>query len=329
MADILSQSQIDDLLNELIGETDSSEKSNIGLNEKTFKVYDFKSPKKMSKDQYKLLSSITDILARHLSAYFAGLLRSYCEITLATIDEHPYYEYNNSLPDSILTGVIDIDSIGTLLIDMSNSVSFTLVERMLGSNIFSSVVPDREFTEIEISLMERIFKKICLFIKEALTALPNSQVELRQIETNSRFIKSIRIEEVVEVIIYNVVIGPVKGTLTICIPYTCVDSLVSTMEQHNEKEKTGVASDEVKRNLLNELSGTLVDVAAILGNATLPLKDILNLQPGDVIRLNQKIDSPVVVTVNKNKWFLGEPGLKRNYKAVKINKYYKGRSKQA
>ncbi len=329
MADILSQSQIDDLLNELIGEAEKPEKSDIGLNEKTIKNYDFKSPKKMSKDQLKMLSSITDILARHLQAYFAGLLRSYCEITLATIDEHPYYEYNNSLPDSILTGVIDIDSIsGTLLVDMSNSISFTLVERMLGGNLVSTIIPDREFTEIEISLMERIFRRICMFIQEALSPLPNNRVELRQIETNSRFIKSIRIEEVVEVIIYNIVIGPVKGTLTLCIPYTCVDSMVSALEQHNEKEKTDVTNDELKRNLLNELSNTFIDVTAILGSTMLPLKDILNLQPGDVIRLNQKIDNPVVVTVNKNKWFLGEPGLIHNYKAVKINKYYKGRSKQ-
>lgn len=167
-----------------------------------------------------------------------------------------------------------------------------------------------------------------MFIQEALSPLPNTHVDLRQIETNSRFIKSIRIEEVVEVIIYNVSIGPVKGTLTLCIPYTCVDSMVSALEQHSERERTDVASDEVKKNLLGELSNTYVEVAAILGNTTLPLRDILNLQPGDVIRLNQKIDNPVVVTVNKNKWFLGEPGLIHNYKAVKINKYYKGRSKQ-
>jgi flagellar motor switch protein FliM len=80
MADILSQSQIDDLLNELAGETEKEVKSNLNLNEKAVKNYDFKSPKKMSKDQYKVLSGITDVLARHLAAYFAGMLRSYCEI---------------------------------------------------------------------------------------------------------------------------------------------------------------------------------------------------------------------------------------------------------
>lgn len=327
MADILSQSQIDELLSELIGEAEKSKTDfGLGLNERTVKNYDFKSPKKMSKDQFKLLSSITDTLARHIQAYFAGLLRSYCEITLATIDEHPYYEYNNSLPDCILTGVIDISSLGTLLVDMSNSISFTLIERMLGGNLVSTIIPEREFTEIEISLMERVFRRICMFIKESLSPLPDVQVDLRQIETNSRFIKSIRIEEVVEVVIYNVVIGPVKGTLTICIPYTCVDSLAFALEQQSEKENTDVASDELKRNLLNELSNSTVDVCAILGDATLPLKDILNLQPGDIIRLNQRIDSPVLVTVNNNKWFLGEPGILHNYKAVKISKYYKGRS---
>lgn len=326
MAEILSQSQIDELLNELSGDV-NKEEVETELDEKVIKNYDFKSPKKMSRDQYKALSGMTDVLARHLAAYFAGILRNACEIELATIDEHPYFEYNNSLPDSLITAVIDIDSInGTILMDMSNSITYALVERMLGGSLESAIIPDREFTEIEIALMERVFKKICMFIEESFVDIPNTKVKLNQIETNTRFIKAIRIEEVVEVIVYNVSIGSINGTITICAPYTCVDSVLSNLENINKKAKTGIISDEAKREMLSELSNTFIDVCAELGTVNLPLKEVMNFQPGDVIKLDKKVGNPVLVTVNGNKWFLAEPGINKSYKAVRINKYYKGRS---
>lgn len=324
MAEVLSQSQIDELLNELSNE--KKIETEVDLDEKTVKHYDFKSPKKMSRDQYKVLSSLTDVLARHIAAYFAGMLRNYCELELATIDEHPYFEYNNSLPDTLITAAIGIDSIdGIMLMDISNSITYTLIECMLGGNIESKIVPNREFTDIEVALMERIFKRICSFIQEVLSGIPNINVTLKNLETNTRFIREIRIEEVVEVVVYNINIGPVKGTITLCIPYNCVEAILSNIENHGEFSNEGVQSDEVKSSLLNELSDTYVDVCAILGEANLPMKDVINFQTGDVIKLNQKVDNPISITINKNKWFLGIPGVKKSYNAIKIKKYYKER----
>ena len=64
----------------------------------------------------------------------------------------------------------------------------------------------------------------------------------------------------------------------------------------------------------------------ILGTAKLPMKDLSDLQVGDVIRLDQKIGDPLLVTVNGNKWFWGDAGVKKYYKAIRINKNYNGRS---
>jgi len=323
MAEILSQNQIDELLNELSGEKVDKEK--VNFDEHIIKNYDFKSPKKMSRDQNKALTSITDSLARHMSAYFAGVLRNYCEIAVASIEEHPYYEYNNSLPDVLMTAVIDIETInGTILVDMSNSLTYTLVERMLGGSTDSTIIPDRDFTEIEVALMERVFKKISVFIQESLVNTPNSVVSFKQIETSTRFIKAIRIEEVVEVIVYNVSIGDIKGTITACIPFTYIDTMIAGLGNNTEKHDNNIASEAGRNEMLSELSDSFVDVCGIIGTAKLSLQDVMNLQLGDVIKLEQKVGSAVLVTINDNKWFWGEPGMKKSQKAVRFSKYYKG-----
>lgn len=324
MAEILTQTQIDELLNEL---TKGSSENKKSVSKGEAKNYDFRSPKKMSREQNKMLSGITDVLSRHVAAYLSSLLRNYCELSVASIDEHPYSEYNNSLPDTLMTAVVDIYPLNaTITLDMSNNILFAIIERMLGGSGENNIIPDREYTEIEITLMERIFKRFCIYIQDALQNIPNCRVTLRQIDTNSRFIKAIRMEEIVEVVVYNVTVDKISGTFTACIPYSFVQAAAFMNDKDSDSSDGASASEEERKRHLTELQDTTVEVRGILGTATLSLQELNDLQVGDVIRLDQKNGDPILVTVNGNKWFWGEPGIKKYSKAIKVNKYYNGRS---
>jgi flagellar motor switch protein FliM len=324
MAEILSQNQIDELLSELTQGKVSAKKSGFKGEAKT---YDFRNPKKMTREQNKMLSGMTEVLSRHIVAYLSSLLRTYCELSVSSMDEHPYSEYNNALPDMVMTAVIDIYPLNfTILLDMSNNILFAIIEKMLGASTESKTIPDREYTEIEITIMERVFKRLCIFIGDALQNIPDCRVTLRQIDTNSRFIRAIRMEEIVEVVVYNVTAGDIKGTLTACIPYTFVQAAVSMMEGDNRTGDNSKLGEEERRKYLSELETTPVEVRGILGTAKLSMQDLYDLQVGDVIRLDQKNGDLILVTVNGNKWFWGEPGIKKFCKAIRINKYYNERS---
>lgn len=324
MAEILSQNQIDELLSELTNGDAGTKKSEFRGDAKN---YDFRNPKKMSREQNKMLSGMTDVLSRHIVAYLSSLLRTYCELSVASMDEHPYSEYNNALPDTVMTAVVDINPLNsTILLDMSNNILFAIIEKMLGASTESKVIPEREYTEIEITIMERVFKRLCIFIQDALQNIPNCRVTLRQIDTNSRFIRSIRMEEIVEVVVYNVTAGDIKGTFTICIPYTFVQAAVSMTERDGMGSDNASLAEEERKKYLSELENTPVEVRGILGTAKLSMQDLTELQVGDVIRLDQRNGDPILVTVNGNRWFWGEPGIKKFCKAIRINKYYNERS---
>jgi flagellar motor switch protein FliM len=74
MPEVLTQSQIDALLSELAGQADTS---NVFTEEKKVRPYNFRNPKKLSKDQQKVLRSMGEVFARHLASYLAGLTRTY------------------------------------------------------------------------------------------------------------------------------------------------------------------------------------------------------------------------------------------------------------
>ena len=88
MAETLTQEQIDALLSSALN-GDMVETSK----EADVKEYDFRAPKKFTKERIKILDSIFDNYARLLSSYLTGLLRLYCKVSLSSIEEQRYFEF--------------------------------------------------------------------------------------------------------------------------------------------------------------------------------------------------------------------------------------------
>ncbi len=168
---------------------------------------------------------------------------------------------------------------GLLLVDVSNSITFNLIERLLGGGSReSSLMPNREFTEIEISLMERIFKYITSFIKESWSGFMNVNTVLKQIETNARLIQSISMDEIVIIVIMDVSIGSIKGTINFCIPCINLEAIIENMSQNKyQLRKTLDSSLEEKsrQQIQSNIKDANLEVHAVFGETTLSIKDVL------------------------------------------------------
>ena len=92
MAGVLSQNQIDKLLSGLQSNKDDGDSKPLREEESKVKVYDFRSPKKFTKEQLKTLESLYENFARILSSYFTSLLRIFCEIEVVQIEEQRFFE---------------------------------------------------------------------------------------------------------------------------------------------------------------------------------------------------------------------------------------------
>ena len=326
MPEVLTQSQIDALLSELAGQADTP---SVFTEEKKVRPYNFRNPKKLTKDQQKVLRSMGEVFARHLASYLAGLTRTYCEVLVVSLEEHPYMEYNNALPDMQITGVLETNLLkGAMLLDVSNTLTFALIERMFGGAIIDREPPEREFTDIEVALMERIVRRIAALFEEAWTFWPDVSLNVRQIETNTRFIKSIGMDDMVTTLVLSVSLSQVKGTITCCLP--CMELLplldAVVVEQsgsaHRDEDEAGSAASESRGAVLSRLQDASAEVCGILGWTSMTMREVLDLQPGDVIRLDQSVGSPVLITVNGKKWFFGAPGTRKNKIALRINRQY-------
>ena len=327
MPEQLSQSQIDALLKKMAsgGEDVQEEKQKI-------KEYDFKSPKKFTKEQLKAMDGLYETFSRMLASFFSGLLRTVCEITVVQIEEQRYYEYNNALPDTALVGLVEMRPENkryegsTFILDMSTSVGFYLVDRVLGGP-GSGFNLSRDYTDIEIAILTNIIDKITQRLQETWQNNLPISANLAEIQTNARLLQVFAPEDVVLIVILNVKLGQVEGNLNICMPAEFLESVMHTFSlryarpaKHQDRDK----EEQKKRIILENVCESDMEIRVIFDQFQLELQEIMQLQPDDVIPLAKRVDSDVLVTVDKIPWFTAKLGQTKKKKAMRLNDILSG-----
>lgn len=327
MADVLTQAQIDEMLKSVAaGAAPVATKTE----EVKIKEYDFRAPKKFTKEQIKVLDSIFENYARLMSSYMTGLLRLYCRVTLITIEEQRYSEFNNALPDYVMMGMVDMgvanDEVSetNVIVQVSNAITYTMIDRLLGGKGEYRDV-NRDFTEIEITIMNDVMSSLAGLLQEPWSTHIELYPKLIGIETNSRVVQTIGHEDTVIIVALEVEINGVKSIISVCIPAINLDEIMGKFipRYSSQKRKIDAGREAERRDsIMNGINTTDLDITAILGEINLDLYEVLTLQVNDVIPLGKNINTNVEVRVGGKPWFDAKMGTYNNHKAIMIDNFF-------
>lgn len=328
MAEILSQNEIDELLNALdSGELNVTEIQK-DTEEKKVKLYDFRRPNKFSKDQLRTMQVIYENYSRLMASYLSGILRSFCQADVISVEPQTYYEFINSLPDPVVLGVMDFRPLsGSAIMEISPDIAFTIIDKLLGGcgRLLNS---KRDFTEIEISLIQRIINKLVFLMNEPWANVINTDFKLDRVETNPQFAQFISPNETIAIITMNISIGEVEGIINICIPHMVVEPIIDQLStKYWYSSGVGKNGDNDQSHLLaKRIEDTCVDLKAVLGVIEISVREFIGLQIGDVITLERQVKDEISLVVGGREKFSGIIGTRNNKYAVQITKR-KGGSK--
>ena len=219
MGEVLSQSEIDDLLKALSsGELDVDEMKNG--EEKQVKNYDFARPSKFSKEHLRTLEIIFEHFGRLLATNLPAYLRKSVTVDVVNSEVVIYSEFANALSNPVLLGVVGMSPLnGNIIMEMASNLGFAIVDRLLGGE-GKSLEKERDFSEIELSILERIFSICVNLMQEPWTNVVKISPRLERIETNSQFAQIISPTETIAIITINLKIGDVEGLVNVCLLYT-------------------------------------------------------------------------------------------------------------
>lgn len=301
MGEVLSQDEIDNLLKALsTGELDADEMKNT--DERQVKDYDFARPAKFSKEHLRTLEIIFEHFGRLLATNLPAYLRKSVSVDVVNSEVVIYSEFSNALSNPVLLGVVGMDPLmGNVIMEMASNLGFAIVDRLLGG-VGNSLEKERDFSEIELSILERVFTICVNLLHEPWENVVEITPRLNRIETNSQFAQIISPSETIAIVTINLKIGDVEGLMNICLPYTTLEPVMDKLNTKywfsTMKEKD---SNSYEAAIENIIDNALIPMKAVLGTSKINVQDFVNLQLGDVIRLDRKVDDELEVYVGNIK----------------------------
>jgi flagellar motor switch protein FliM len=321
MAEILSQSEIDSLLSALSSGTMSEESSPPDA-VKGIKVYDFKHPDRFSKDQTRSLQMIHEHFARLFSTSLSTYLRSITEVHLVSVDQLSYDEFIRSIPNPTCVNLFEMDPLeGNALLEISPSLAFSIIDRLMGGK-GQPFRRNREMTEIEQSIILKIIDRIFEALAEAWGGVVRLRLSLKATETNPQlFLQLYLPTEMVILMTLEVNIGENSGTFCICVPYVVLEPVAQSLSSRSwfSARKSDLHSDDPEK-LETYVKKVAIPVSCYLGNTELKVSEILNLEVGDVVPLENRTDEEIVVEVSGKAMYMARPGTHRKNRAFKITR---------
>lgn len=319
MGDVLSQNEIDNLLAALSsGELDASNIKDAG--ERTVKNYDFNRPSKFSKEHLRTLEIIFEHYARLLSTSLPAYLRKNVQVEVVNAEATIYQEFTNSLSNPVLLGIVDFSPLtGNIILEMAEKIGYTIVDRMLGG-VGTPLEKPREFSEIELSILERIYIICINLLVEPWANVSPLEARLQRIETNSQFAQIISPNEMSAIVTMNMRIGNVEGMINVCMPYEVLEPVIDKLNtKYWYSTIKGVDTTANKELIEVAISKARIPIKVELGRSTISVKDFVNIQKGDIIKLDTRINDQLGVYVGNIKKFYAFPGTSSDSYAVKIS----------
>lgn len=324
MADILSQSQIDALLNSMQNAESESKAPEPEKPKQEYRKYDFYSPKKYTKDKLKMLRSIYDNYSRIATSQINGLFRLVSEVEVVGIEEQRYYEFGNALNETDVLTVADVElpdnsTNPPVLFHIAPTLMTAMIDRMLGGLGFDRTIDiSYTYTDIELALYERIIKYLVAINTDVWATHISLKTEFEHIEENPSMFQGISVDETVVIIMLSITLGDLPGTMNICIPGTLLSNIFDIIDKTKHIAKKSEHAKSNREEIMDSIRESSMDVMAQLGVAKLNLDDVYNLHVGDVIDLNKPQDSLVSLYIEGQPWFNGQLGVHNKNVAVKI-----------
>lgn len=325
MADILSQEEIDALLQVVDEDGDAAvvDTTPHPEDQKQVVIYDFKRPNRVSKEQLRAIKGIHDKLARNLASQISSIMRSIVEIRLHSVDQMTYGEFLMSLPSPTSFNVFSIKPLdGNCVLEINPSIAFPMIDRLLGGN-GDSFESNRELTDIEINLLDAILRIMMQRLKESWSMITDMYPNVEAKESSPNVVQIVSQNEIVIMVVMEIIIGNSSGMINICYPVIYLEPILSRLA--NRDIMLGETSAKKSRNKeLKTLIGRAeVLYEAILGRTVISVNEFLNLQEGDILRLDKSADDKAIVCIDKKDVFLAQIGLHRFRKSIKIEELIK------
>jgi flagellar motor switch protein FliM len=337
MSDILSQEEVDALLSAVSqgseqdygvqqsapvmgASSTASMDTSSPDSEKAMSLYDFRRPDRVSKDQMRTLQNLHEGYARLFSTTLTNFLRTFVEIELVSVDQLTYSEFVMSISNPSCIYVFKMEPLeGTAIMEINPSLVFFIIDRLFGGQGRPSE-QNRELTLIEQNVIHRIVERGLNDLKDVWEHVGVFSPKVDAYETNPQFVQIAPPGETVILISLEVRMQNASGLMSICFPYMLLESVINNLSGESWMSSQSLSTHETRAIMEEEIQDVDLNVSTVIGKTSLTIRDLLQLQRGDVLCLDKPFESDLMVQVEGKTKLAAKSGLIGRKKAIRITK---------
>lgn len=282
--------------------------------------YDFKRPERVSKDQMMALETLHEAFARNFGASLSGFMRTIVEVRVATCEQMTYGEFISALPNPTSFNLIQSDGLeGQMCLEISPLIIYPIIDRLLGGTNQDLFIPQRPMTPIELRLISNVISRGLSALGEAWDSVRKMKFSVVAQESNPQLVQIVPPNEVVMVIGLELRMGSRAGTMNLCIPYNVIEPVMDELSSQswfavNRNDASKAVAARIARNLDQATLG----LSAILAETTITLRDLAEMQVGDLIVTTQGSGAPATLLIEGEAKYQALVGQHRGNRAIRI-----------
>ncbi|QDT04208.1 Flagellar motor switch protein FliM [Rubripirellula lacrimiformis] len=283
-------------------------------------AYDFKRPERVGKDQMRAMHSLHESLARNFGASVSGMLRTMIEVKLLSVDQLTYSEFVFSLDNPSCFNVLKPEPLnGNWILDIAPTLSYAIIDRMLGGDPDPNEAVRRPLTEIENRLIGRVVDLFLKRLTEAWENIVELDLEVEKVESNPQLVQIVPPNEVVILVGFEILLGKNRGMMNLCIPFNTIENFNSRLSRNGwVGYGKALPTNESRGRISTSMNDAPVDIVVTLARSKIRTADLLELAVGDVITTEKEVNSPLELAVQDVPKFNARVGAFKGKKAVRI-----------
>lgn len=319
MSEVLSQGEVDALLRgvgdgDIETETDEAPEEVSGI-----VPYDLTSQEKIIRGRLPTLDIINQMFSRLFRNTFSTLMRRSVDVSTVSTDTIKFGDFLRSLPVPSSLHIFRMEPLrGHGLIVVESKLVFAVVDTFFGgSGVKEAKITGRDFSAIEIRMTKSVILSVLDDLEKAWRPVHTVTTNFVRSEVNPQFAAIVPPTDIVLVILFEIEMENISGTLTICLPYAAIEPVIPKLKAQFQSEEIEVDQVWVRR-LRTELLTTEVEIIAELGTTKITPQELMGFKVGDIVNLGNDVTDPLVMKVEQNPKFKGFPGVSRGNKAIQI-----------
>jgi flagellar motor switch protein FliM len=319
MSEVLSQGEVDALLRGVgDGEVDT-ENDEVPEDESGVVPYDLTSQEKIIRGRLPTLDIINQMFSRLFRNTFSTMMRKSVDVSTVSTDTIKFGDFLRSLPVPSSLHIFRMEPLrGHGLMVVESKLVFAVVDTFFGGSGTKDIkINSRDFSSIEIRMTKSVVMSALEDLEKAWRPVHTVTTNFVRSEVNPQFAAIVPPTDIVLVILFEIEMESISGTLTICLPYAAIEPIIPKLKAQFQSEEMEVDQVWVRR-LRAELLTTEIELVAELGTNILTPQELMKFKVGDTLMLGNDVTDPLTLKVEQIPKFKGFPGVSRGNKAVQL-----------